>query len=68
MVAIKMNIKTKINELLESDVSGYKVYKATGISQSRISDLRRGKRTIGNLTLDTAIKLYEYQLELEKEK
>ncbi|MDN8674626.1 hypothetical protein Q0P22_14320 [Staphylococcus aureus] len=63
-----MNIKTKINELLESDVSGYKVYKATGISQSRISDLRRGKRTIGNLTLDTAIKLYEYQLELEKEK
>ncbi|UXV48996.1 hypothetical protein MUA68_14680 (plasmid) [Staphylococcus aureus] len=60
------DLKQKINKLLESDVTGYKIHKATGISQARISDLRKGKRTIGNLTVDTALKLYEYQKKLEE--
>ncbi|WP_436880731.1 hypothetical protein [Staphylococcus haemolyticus] len=52
--------KKKIIELIESDITGYKIYKETGISQYVLSQLRQGKRNVDNLRLGTAEKLYEY--------
>lgn len=52
--------KLKIIELIESDITGYKIYKETGISQYVLSQLRQGKRDIDNLTLNTTEKLYAY--------
>ena len=59
--------KKTIQKLLDSNVSGYQIYQSTGISQGRISDLRRGARKLGGITLGTAEKLYNYQKQLEKE-
>ncbi|MDQ6223142.1 hypothetical protein NME78_09945, partial [Staphylococcus epidermidis] len=36
------------------------------ISYGGISELRNGKRKVKNLTLETAEKLYNYQVELEQ--
>lgn len=58
--------KESIQKLLDSDVSGYRIFKDTGISQARISDLRRGVRELGGISLDTAEKLYNYQKQLER--
>lgn len=52
--------KSKIIELIESDITGYKIYKETGISQYVLSQLRQGKREVDNLTLNTTEKLYGY--------
>ncbi|MEN3822211.1 hypothetical protein V8V48_05400 [Staphylococcus xylosus] len=53
-------MKDVIQKLLDSDISSYKIGKETGISNSIIQRLRNGERTIGNLSLDTAERLYEY--------
>ncbi len=58
--------KKKIIELIESDITGYKIYKATGVSQYVLSQLRQGKRDVDNLTLNTTEKLYEYQIKIEE--
>lgn len=52
--------KKLIIELIESDITGYQIYKETGVSQYVISQLRQGKRDIDNLTLNTTEKLYDY--------
>ncbi len=52
--------KTKITELIESDITGYQIYKDIGVSQYVLSQLRQGKRDVDNLTLNTTEKLYEY--------
>ncbi|NQD99047.1 hypothetical protein [Staphylococcus xylosus] len=52
--------KQTIKKLIESDITGYQIYKNTGISQTVISTLRNGNRDIDNLTLKTTEKLYEY--------
>ena len=45
-------IKINLRELLwERNVSGIQLHNATGISQAKISEMIRGKRT--NVTLDT---------------
>ncbi len=49
-----------IQKLLDSEITGYKIYKDTGISQGRISDLRTGKRQLNGISLETAEKLYNY--------
>lgn len=52
--------KKKIIELIESNLTGYKISKKTGVSQYVLSQLRQGKREVDNLTLNTTEKLYEY--------
>lgn len=52
--------KLKIIELIESDITGYQVFKDTGLSQTVMSSLRTGKRDIDNLRLGTTEKLYKY--------
>ena len=51
-----MMITIKLRELLwQRNVSGVELHKATGISQAKISEIIRGKRT--NITLDTVEKI-----------
>lgn len=58
--------KKIIEKLFKSNVTGYQISKATGISQNVISGIRNGKRQIDNLTLGTTEKLYDYQMELNE--
>lgn len=49
-------ITIKLRELLwQRNVSGVELHRATGISQAKISEIIRGKRT--NITLDTVEKI-----------
>ncbi|MFH6105086.1 hypothetical protein ACHLT9_01645 [Staphylococcus aureus] len=52
--------KKQIKQLFDSDITGYKISKETGVSQYVILQVRLGKREIDNLTLKTTEKLYEY--------
>ena len=52
--------KKMIIELIESDITGYQIYKETGVAQYVLSQLRQGKREVDNLTLNTTEKLYDY--------
>lgn len=61
-----MNVKHTIKSLLESNVTSYKIEKATGVSRAKIGRLRNGKNKIDDLTLDTAEKLYNYQMGLDR--
>ena len=55
-----------IERLLSSDLSAYYIHQQTGVTASSIQRLRSGDRKISKLTLDSAEKLYMFQLELEK--
>lgn len=55
----------EIKYLINSDVTGYKIFQKTGISQSVVSELRNGKRDIENLSLKTAEKLYDFYKDYE---
>ncbi len=49
-------ITIRLRELLwEKNISGIELHRATGISQAKISEIIRGKRT--NITLDTVEKI-----------
>jgi len=55
----------EIEELLNSEISSYKIAKDSGVSFSLISDYRNGKRKIENMTLQVAKRLLRYAEELE---
>lgn len=59
-------MRKKIQKLLESDISAYKIAKDTGVAQSKISGLRSGTIKIENITLAIAEKLALYYDELNK--
>lgn len=46
--------------LFRADISNYQISKATGISQVVLSKYTNGKSDIGRMTLDNALKLYDY--------
>ena len=50
----------EIEELLNSEISSYKIAKDSGVSYSLISDYRNSKRKIENMTLQVAYKLIRY--------
>lgn len=57
------DIKNNIEKLFfDSDVTNYKIYKATGIRESSLSDIKNKKTKIGNIKLDNAIKLNDFYL------
>lgn len=58
-------MKKTIKRLLESDLSSNSIALATGVSQAVISKLRNRKKELGNLSLNSAEKLYNYQKGLE---
>ena len=55
----------EIEELLNSEISSYKIAKDSGVSYSLISDYRNSKRKIENMTLQVAKKLIKYTEELK---
>ena len=55
----------EIEELLNSDVTDYRISKDTGITLSVIQNYRNGKYTLENMTLKIAKKLYEYKERLD---
>ena len=55
----------EIEELLNSEISSYKIAKDSGVSYSLISDYRNNKRKIENMTLQVANKLIKYTEELK---
>lgn len=62
-----MKLKEKVRAVLDSNLSQYAISKKTGISQGSLSELRNGKREIGNLTIDIAQKLADLYDEGEVE-
>ena len=52
-------MKKEIEELLKSDLTSYKIAKETGITVQQIDRYRKTGK-VGNITLDNAIKLYNY--------
>ena len=55
----------EIEELLNSEISSYKIAKDSGVSYSLISDYRNSKRKIENMTLQVANKLIRYTEDLK---
>ena len=55
----------EIEELLNSEISSYKISKDSGVAYSLISDYRNGKRKLENMTLQVAKKLIRYSEELK---
>lgn len=51
----------EIEELLNSDLTDYRISKDTGITLSVIQNYRSGKYALENMTLKIAKKLYEYK-------
>lgn len=49
-----------IQNLLNSDLSGWKIEKETGVFHNAILEMRHGRRKIKNLRFETAIKLTAY--------
>lgn len=58
-------MKEAIKRLLNSNLSSNSIATHTGVSQAVISKLRNGKKELGNLSLNSAEKLFEYQKGLE---
>lgn len=50
----------EIEELLNSDVTDYRISKDSGVALSMIQNYRNGNRKVENMTLKTAKKLYDY--------
>ena len=55
----------EIEELLNSEISSYKIANDSWVSYSLISDYRNAKRKIENMTLQVAKKLIRYSEELK---
>ena len=55
----------EIEELLNSEISSYKIAKDSGVPYSLISDYRNNKRKIENMTLQVANKLIKYTEKLK---
>ncbi|TPR12492.1 hypothetical protein DY052_09200 [Apilactobacillus timberlakei] len=47
----------KINALIKSELSAYRIGKDFNIASNRISELRTGRIKLGNLSLDTCERL-----------
>ena len=60
-------IINEVNKLLNSDITSYEINRSTGITRQLIDKYRSGKSEIKNMTLETACKLYEYSVKLQKE-
>lgn len=54
-------MRKQIEELLKSEVTGYRIAKKTGIGESVISNLRSGKRNLDNISLKNAELLAQFK-------
>ncbi|EHP0490865.1 hypothetical protein KND94_001955 [Staphylococcus pseudintermedius] len=58
-------MKKTIEKLLHSNLKIIDISKQTGVHRVLLSRLKNGKRSIDNIELSTATKLYNYQRQLE---
>lgn len=63
-----MKLSEKIEYILDSDITGYKIKKISGVNEGTISRLRNKESKIGNLTLINAEKLEKVYDECIKKK
>ena len=66
-IDLNHEIKRNIEKLFNSGISNYSISKSTGIPQSTLSDIKKGKVAIGKIALDRAILLNNFYLEYKKE-
>ncbi|HAC5788979.1 TPA_asm: hypothetical protein GZX72_14225 [Listeria monocytogenes] len=57
---MKKELIETIEKLLESDITAYRIEKETNVNQSKIGKLKRREIKINNLTVNVALKLYEF--------
>lgn len=55
-----------MNDKTRKDVSAYKVWTQTGISQATLSDLKSGKKEISSLSINNGQKLVDFYDKLDK--
>lgn len=61
-------MKKQIEWLLtESGISNYKISKETGISEVMLGRYSSGKVEVGRMSLDNAIRLYDFYIKVSKE-
>ncbi|EZX75040.1 hypothetical protein V110_02630 [Staphylococcus aureus Chi-8] len=56
-------IYKKVRELLDSQISAYKIESETGISRSLISKLRKGDLTLETIYTKNTLALFDYAIE-----
>lgn len=60
------NLVNEVQEILNINVTSYRISKITGITELVVSKYRKGTYNIKNMTLETAEKLISNLSEIEK--
>ena len=60
------NLVNEVQEILNINVTGYRISKITGIAELVITKYRKGTYNIKNMTIETADKLISNLSEIEK--
>lgn len=50
----------KIQKLLDSDITGYKIAQEAGLQESQVGKYRRGQLKVENMTLETGLKFMKF--------
>lgn len=59
-------MRKEVEELLNSDLSAYRISKEADVPYMTVNDLRNGKSSIDNAKFYTIEKLYNYAVSLHK--
>ena len=60
------NLVNKIQEILDINVTSYRISKITGITEHVLSKYKKGVYSVKNMSLETADKLISSRSEIEK--
>lgn len=60
------NLVNEVQEVLDIDVTKYRISKITGITEHVLSKYQKGIYSVKNMSLDTADKLISNRSEIEK--
>ena len=60
------NLVNKIQEILDTNVTSYRISKITGITEHVLSKYQKGIYSVKNMSLETADKLISSRSEIEK--
>ena len=60
------NLINEVKEVLDINVTSYRISKITGVTELVLSKYRKGTYNIKNMTLETADKLISSRSEIEK--
>ena len=61
-----VNLVNEVKEVLDINVTSYRISKITGITELVLSKYRKGTYNIKNMTLETAEKLLSSRSEIKK--